>query len=127
MDVMGQFIEGIWNYPPTRLACCIVPAIVMLAYFAAQLQRLQRERERVATILSHKDEWEEDICQSLINRRIGIDMTEEMVRLAWGKPSRIENKELTRRGQKTRWIYGQPRKGANYVWFTNGKVTKIQQ
>jgi hypothetical protein len=53
-------------------------------------------------------------------------MTKEQVRLAWGKPSYTDQQEVTKRGEKVRWVYGAPRKGARYVWFTNDTVTKIK-
>ena len=84
------------------------------------------DEERQAEIWQHQAEWGEGICRMLVQKEIALDMTEEMVRLGWGDPSNREMKELTKKGQKTRWVYGQPRKGARYVWFTGGKVTKIQ-
>jgi hypothetical protein len=127
MDVTGQLIEGIWNDPTTRLVCCYLPIIGIAIFAAIAFFRRMGEKQRAGTVLAHKEGWGEDICQTIISKRINPDMTEEMVLLAWGKPNKVETKELTRQGQKTRWIYGQPRKGANYVWFTNGVVTRIQK
>ena len=85
------------------------------------------EKQRKEKIRANKELWGEKICDSLIRRKIAIGMTEDMVLLAWGNPRRRENKELTATRKTTRWIYGQPRRGANYVWFVNGEVSKIQQ
>lgn len=85
------------------------------------------ESERKKKILSHLNEWGEDICNTLIAKKIRPEMTEEMVLLSWGRPGKIENKEITAKYTKTRWIYGTPRKDASYVWFKNGEIWKIKQ
>lgn len=85
-----------------------------------------REDERRGIIRTREGEWGKDVCESLIARQIQLEMTQEMVQLAWGRPSSIDEKEVTQKNTKERWIYGQPRRGANYVWFTNGKVSKIK-
>ena len=85
------------------------------------------KNNRITKIMSYQDEWGDEICMMISNRQIGLGMTEEMVKMAWGKPTHIEDKELTQNRYITRWIYGQPRKGAKYVWFTNGKITKVKQ
>jgi hypothetical protein len=84
------------------------------------------ERARRKAILAHCDEWGEKFCQAVIDKDVLIGMTEEMVRLAWGRPDKIDMREVTERGEKFRWIYGTPRKDAKYVWFTYGKVSKIK-
>jgi hypothetical protein len=62
----------------------------------------------------------------LSDGRLAADMTQEMVHLAWGYPTSVDEQETTAKSSKERWVYGQPRKGANYVWFVNGKISKIQ-
>lgn len=106
----------------------IIGAFVFgLFMFITYLEQKKKEEKRRIEINRHRDEWGYDICQMLIKKEIAIDMNEEMVRLSWGKPTTIEQKELTKTGQKTRWIYGVPRHGAKYIWFKNGIVTKIKQ
>ena len=54
-------------------------------------------------------------------------MTDKMVKLSLGEPTSIDNREISDRGEKFRWIYGIPRKGAAYIWFKDCVVTKIRQ
>lgn len=86
----------------------------------------RNESKRKNKILFHQNEWGSEICKTLICKKISIGMTEEMVLLSWGHPSKKETKEITANHKKTRWIYGTPRKNADYVWFKNGEVWKIK-
>ena len=79
---------------------------------------IRREAKRKAAIRAKEGVWGKSTCESLIAREIELDMTQE--------PNNIDEKEITQRGTRERWVYGRPRKGANYVWFTNGKVSKIK-
>jgi hypothetical protein len=90
------------------------------------INSIRRENARKAAIQNHAAEWGADICQTLINKNIRVDMTEEMVRLAWNNPSYVDDVEITKNGKRERWVYGTPRRGANYVWFKNSVVTKIK-
>jgi hypothetical protein len=101
-------------------------ALVALILGIKNARLRKREAGRQAQIWFHLDTWGADICYTLTQKQIRPDMTEAMVRLAWGNPTQVELKELTREGQKTRWIYRQSRQGARYVWFTNGRVIQIQ-
>jgi len=83
--------------------------------------------KRAEGILTRFDQWGEDICQLLIERRICLSMTDDMLRLALGEPTTIDQEEVSERGEKFRWIYGVPRRGATYIWFRDGKVTKFKQ
>jgi hypothetical protein len=64
-------------------------------------------------------------CAKLINKTISIDMTQDMVRLSLGKPAQIDGTEVTPSSKKVRWVYG-IRGQAAYIWFKDGKVTKIK-
>jgi hypothetical protein len=105
------------------VALCLVPAAPFIIY---GVYKSRVESERRKKILAH-DDWPEDVRKALIAKRIAPGMSEEMVLLGWGRPSHIEQKEITATSVKTRWIYGTPRRGANYVWFKNGEVWKIQK
>ena len=72
-------------------------------------------------------EWGKETCQGLLQNQLAINDTDEMVRLALGEPTSIDQKHTTDKDNKFRWIYGTPRKGAVYIWFENGKVKKIKQ
>jgi hypothetical protein len=87
---------------------------------------IRQETKRKEAIKAKEGVWGKTTCESLIAREIGLDMTQEMIQLSWGRPSNVDQKEVTRKNIKERWVYGQPRKGARYVWFTDGKVSKIK-
>jgi hypothetical protein len=109
------------------LALLLVTFVVLIWYSRRQnkLAALRKEQYR-NEVMSHAAEWGEDVCLKILAGKIGIDMNEDMVRLAWGEPSHTDQHEVTKTTEKIRWVYGRPRKGANYVWFKNGKVTKIK-
>jgi hypothetical protein len=82
--------------------------------------------DRVRKAMSLRGQWPDNILACIVRKQLAIDMTEEMVALSWGSPNNIEQKQLTKKGVKTRWTYGTPRRDARYVWFTDGCVTKIE-
>lgn len=94
----------------------------------AQREAARKEREdgRLNAIRERSAEWGEKKCNLIIEKQIAVTMTYEMVLLAWGKPSTIDQQDITAKRLKERWIYGTPRHGANYVWFADGRVTKIK-
>lgn len=81
---------------------------------------------RKRKIMSHVGEWGEETCQLIIKKKVAVGMTEEMVKLSWGNPKLIDDREVTANSKKERWVYGQPRKEVRYVSFTDGKVVKIK-
>lgn len=82
---------------------------------------------RVQGILSHLDGWSEEACLLLLKRNIGLGMTAEMVRASLGEPDTVDNRDISARGEKYRWIYGVPRHGAAYIWFKDDKVVRVRQ
>jgi hypothetical protein len=82
---------------------------------------------RDAEIMRKWDEYGEENCKDLIYQKIRPGMIDEMVKLSLGEPDTIDNREEASCSQKYRWIYGVPRQGATYIWFRNGKVTKVKQ
>ena len=102
-------------------------ATIVIALVIWVVVKQYSDSKRKASIMARKNEWGESVCETILNKRITIGMNEEMVTLAWGRPAKVETKEVSASGQKIRWVYGRPRKGANYIWFTNGRVSKIQQ
>lgn len=83
-------------------------------------------RRRAKQINEHVVQWGQDICDALLNREIQTDMTKEMVLLSWGKPSRVENQEVTKTGQFEKWSYKLKGKSI-HIWFVNGQVNKISE
>lgn len=118
----------------------VIAVLVFFAYLNTQAKKkleeakkkfeeelLRREKIRVEEILTHQSEWGEETCKKLVQKSIAIKMTEEMVKLSLGTPKEIDEKEITERNEKFRWVYGTPRQGATYIWFKDGIVTKIKQ
>jgi hypothetical protein len=124
----GNILAAIPIRDETKLVLCGVALVVVpigLIIFPSILQAFN-ENNRKSKIMAHKDEWGGEVCQTLVEQNISIGMTEQMVRLGWGNPNKVEDKELTEKGKIVRWVYGEPRKNVRYIWFTNGKVTKVQ-
>lgn len=121
------------------------------------MERKTQEDNRVQAILSHRAEWGDDMCQwmianhinphkpatinimnrypqwgrdncqRLLQQKIEVGMTDEMIQAAYGRPPIIDEKETTARDEKCRYVYGRPRRDATYIWFKNGVVTRIKQ
>ena len=138
------------------VALLLILGCVIFVYFYTKKQEEAKEQARVEDIQSHQSEWGEDMCnwlvqnkftlsnarvagimqkfdefgaetcQNLLQQKIGIGYTDEMVRLSLGEPTSVDNKEITEKWEKFRWIFGVPRQGAVYIWFKDGKVTKIK-
>ena len=125
--VIGLFILSLTIAGDTSNAGTWILGIAFLAFgIGAPALAIYNENQRQAAIRAREGEWGKGICDLLIAKRVQLEMTQEMVRLSWGMPSNIDQKEIMQKGTRERWVYGQPRKGANYVWFTNGKVSKIK-
>ena len=58
---------------------------------------------------------------SLPGVRIGMTTEQVLKESNWGKPRRI-NRTTTASGTREQWVYGYP----NYLYFTNGVLTSIQ-
>jgi hypothetical protein len=84
-------------------------------------ERLRQTEERRRREITAKP-WPEDIKQAVVARKVKIGMTDEQVRMSWGRPERI-NETFTRSGTHEQWIYG----SNQYLYFENGKLTTIQQ
>lgn len=63
---------------------------------------------RVTGIVSHIGEWGEDTCKKLLQKIIAVGMSADMVRLSLGEPTTIDNRDVSAKGEKYRWIYGVP-------------------
>lgn len=85
-----------------------------------------RPLAQIESVMVHHPAWPDFILLTIIQHKVRPGMTSEMVLASWGRPNVIQKKEITKTGQKTRWVYGQPRRGAQYLWFTNDELTKIQ-
>jgi hypothetical protein len=94
---------------------------------ARRLQLLENQRKALIKTKVKNGEWTTEEARSVYKKSVGIDMTEEMVKTSWGEPSDIDKIEILKSGiRKERWVYGIPRRGAEYIHFKEGKVIKIQ-
>jgi len=57
------------------------------------------------------------LWQAMMDEEIQIGMSDEMVRIAWGLPNKI-NENVTLYGSQEQWIYG-----SRFVYFQKGKCT----
>lgn len=100
--------------------------IYLVSEFFKERDKKRKEQERTEAILARRHRWSEETCKLLLEKRIRLGMTQEMVSLAWGKPPYVDQEETTAKSKKERWVYGRPRVNARYVWFKNGRVSKIK-
>ena len=59
------------------------------------------KENRLSQIRSQYPQWDQGTVDDVVNRKITVGMTEEMVFMAMGKPWSIE-----REGEMTTWAYG---------------------
>ena len=72
---------------------------------------------REAYVMEHPNLTEMQ-ADAILNGRITLGMTEEMVMAAWGVPTRVQPvKEKTEEGAESQWFYG------NY--FVGGSITEL--
>ena len=53
--------------------------------------------------------------------RLGMTKKQVIEQTSWGKPNKV-NTTTTKNGTREQWVYG----GGNYLYFTNGVLTSIQ-
>lgn len=147
-----MFIETIGKWSVLVLLAGILAGFIIFIYYLKK----RIEAKRIDEIVSHQDEWGREMCKwlmvkgihttdtriaeimqwysflgaetcrKLILKTISIGMTDKMVLLSLGKPTRIDNQAVSERGEKFRWVYNIPRRRAAMIWFKDGKVTKIE-
>jgi len=69
----------------------------------------------------HPD-WSENAWSYIKNEKVYIGMTEQMCKLSWGKPQKV-NRTTGSWGTKEQWVYGD---FGPYLYFDNGTLTTIQ-
>jgi hypothetical protein len=114
----------------------VVVAVISCGWFVFNARKQQaavREKElhRIEAIESLRTRGVISLVtqQSLIAKKVGIGFTADLVRLAWGEPTKVDQQEITAKGiSKERWVYGVGRAGrpASYLFFKNGEVDKIK-
>ena len=110
--------------------------VLLLAAFVIPLiigsninpKKVIKKREE---ILSKSDEWGAENCQALLDGQARIGMTPEMILLAFGPPSGIDQRSTTEKYHQERWVYGISDKGAGANYLTirgsEGEVVKVEQ
>lgn len=73
--------------------------------------------ERRALYVDSHPELSDRMVDAILNERIAVGMTQEMVMVSWGKPARVEKVKDDENGAKELWIYG------NY--FVGGAMTNL--
>ena len=100
-----------------------VSIIIMgwVTWWFIQQRGEKEDTERVGSIWAKRTEWGEALCRQLINREIAVEMTPEMVRLAWGQPQAIQRPPDT---DIENWLYDsdQLETAQQYVTLKNGQV-----
>lgn len=101
--------------------------LVLFRQAAAESERdYDREVERLAFIEQMRSQWGDEICDMLREKVVGLGMTEDMVKAAWGEPRYTDQVQISARSSKHRWVYNKPHVDASYVTFTNGAVSLIK-
>lgn len=80
------------------------------------------EKSKIIKIEKYFNEHKEliEYKESVIDGKIKIGMTQDLVVLSWGEPSR-KNKTISKYSTEEQWVYGR-----SYVYLKNGIVTLIQ-
>lgn len=99
------------------------------AKVSAEREQKRREEEvrREAFIRSKHAVWGEPFCDAAIVHEVQIGMLPEIVIAAWGEPTTVEEKAITSKKTKERWVYETPAGASKSVWFTDGRVSRIEE
>jgi hypothetical protein len=107
----------------TRLAFCLMIALLASGCFASREERIQQ-------LKTTHPQWDQGSVEKVVDRRVEIGMTEEMAREGMGRPWSVR-----RDGDVTIWEYSRFRMDSEgtslprtsfFVHFRNGKVIGTQ-
>lgn len=95
---------------------------------AARERHYSAQRRVQLAAIARKNGWTGAAYDQVLNGHIGEGMNQDMVLLAWGGPTSIDNRLTTPAGARVeRWIYRSPQDDAvQYVWFADGRVVRIE-
>jgi hypothetical protein len=86
---------------------------------AAIARQKATDVKRIANIKAKK--WPADIEKAVIDKKIRLGMTDEQVRMAWGKPETV-NRSVGSWGRHEQWVYG-----STYLYFENDLLKSYQE
>jgi len=66
----------------------------------------------------------EHVAQLIVDGKVAPGMNQEMVRLAWGEPERV-NRSIFASGTTEQWVYEREKFKAQYVHFRDGIVSSV--
>lgn len=107
---------------PPPVAPTLAPAEAKRQADEAKRQEEQFLKSKAGRIWAKHNDWSRETCEVIAQGKIGVGMTADQVRAAWGKPERI-NSSLYASGTHEQWVY----RGDQYVYFENGIMTSLQQ
>lgn len=86
----------------------------------AQAERARTEALQKRTQYLNK-KFGAAMAKIILSGKVQIGMTREMCKEAWGHPQKV-NTTTTPQTVSEQWVYG----GHNYLYFTNGRLTAVQ-
>lgn len=85
------------------------------------------ERQAQLSAIAEEKGWSPAAYDHVLRGRINAGMNQEMVLLAWGGPSAIDNRRTGPGGAPVeRWVYHFPDGAVQYIWFANGRVVEVR-
>lgn len=108
---------------------CILPispeeAKVRIETLEAKAAELvEKQKAALATRRAAEDARiaEEEVRRKKPGVKIGMSKKQVIEKTSWGEPERI-NRTTTTHGEREQWVYD----GGSYLYFTNGKLTAVQ-
>jgi hypothetical protein len=87
----------------------------------AKAEQEAYERTPAGRVCTKHPTWTTEMCEAIGKGKIGVGMTEDQVKAAWGNPRDI-NRTTTAYGSREQWVYSM----SSYVYLDDGVVTAIQ-
>lgn len=107
-----------WYNPTTAVAGPF--SIMNECEFSPQVEKIRDERKAAMAMLLKKQPYAK-YKKQIKDNSVVIGMPKEIVALIMGQPDDI-NRTITASGTVEQWIYGD----SKYIYFTNNKVTALQ-
>lgn len=106
----GASLPGVPMFKICRLSGFLVACLLLAACATSTVEKRRAERPEVYAALS-------DAHRALVDKGdITVDMTEDAVYLAWGKPDQILSRG-DKSGKTIRWLYEGTTSDTHYYWI----------